>query len=165
MSGPQSLAPVHVQIMDYILANPHVNYSEVAAHFGYTQGWLSQIIHSDAFQAMLAEKQVEMFGDIKLTVKDRITGLAHESLRRLAEKVTAEQDIEKVANVADLALKAMGFGAKSSAPAVGAPIGQQNNLTIVGSVDRQTLDAARQLMHKPSQPEALPANPELVAAK
>ncbi len=155
--GPKSLAPVHVQIMDYIIANPTANYADVAAHFGYTSGWLSQIIHSDAFQAMLAEKQVDMFGDVKLSVKDRITGLAHESLRRLSEKITTEQDTQTVANVADIAIKALGFGARNpTSPAVGA---QQNNF-FVGSVDKSTLEAARQLLHKPA---ALPQEVEVIA--
>lgn len=159
--GPKSLAPVHVQIMDYILANPHVNYAEVAAHFGYTQGWLSQIVHSDAFQAMLAEKQVELFGDLRVTIKDRVTGLAHESLKRLNERVAVETDTEKLTDVADLALKALGFGAKSPQAAVGT-INAHN--VIVSAVDPQTLAAARQLMHQPKgqekaieAPEALPA--------
>lgn len=147
MGAIQQLSPTHVQIMDWILANPHRSLGECAATFGYSQAWLSQIIHSDCFQAMLAEKQVELFGEVRLTVKDRIIGLAHESLRRLTEKVAVEPDTEKVINAADLSLRALGFGAKAAPPSVGA---QQNNY-IFGTVDRETLDRARSLMQKPLQ--------------
>lgn len=161
MSGPAKLAPIHVQIMDYIMANPQCNYGDVAAHFGYTSGWLSQIVNSDAFQALLADRQVECFGDIRLTIKDRVTGLAHESLKRLNEKVGTEQDLGKVANVADIALKALGFGAQKgpAAPVAGMTV-NGNAVIVSGPVDAATLAQARQLMHKkegPAEPEALPA--------
>ncbi len=159
-TGPKSLQPVHVQILDYIMANPHVNYGEVAAVFGYTQSWISQIVHSDAFQALLAERQIEVFGDIKLTIKDRVTGLAHESLKRLTEIIPTQTDPDKVVNAADMALKALGFGASKGAAGVGSNT-QNNNLTIVGAVDPATLAAARQLMNK-SAP--VPGEPKLVEA-
>lgn len=155
MGTIQQLSPTHVQIMDWILANPHRSLGECALTFGYSQAWLSQIIHSDCFQAMLAEKQVELFGEVRLTVKDRIIGLAHESLRRLTEKVAVESDTDKVINAADLSLRALGFGAKASPAAVGTGGLQQNNY-FLGAVDRETLERARALMHKP-QPQELPA--------
>lgn len=168
MSNPQPvkrLNDVHIQILDYILANPGCTYAQISAVVGYSIGWISQIVNSDAFQAMLAERQIDAWGDIKLTMKDRVTGVAVVALERLTERLPVEQDISKVSNVADLALKALGFGAKPSASPVGTPsIGQQTNI-VVGSVDRQTLEAARSLMHKPSQQEALPAAADLESAK
>ena len=166
MASIQTLSPVHVQIMDWILANPHRSLGECAASFGYTQAWLSQIIHSDCFQAMLAEKQVELFGEVRLSVRDRIIGLAHESLRRLTEKVAVESDTEKVINAADLSLRALGFGAKAAPAAVGAGGMQQNNY-FVGAVDRETLERARALMNKPTPelPAPIDAEPALVVSK
>jgi hypothetical protein len=161
MGAIQQLSPTHVQIMDWIIANPHRSLGECAATFGYTQAWVSQIIHSDCFQAMLAAKQVELFGEVRLTVRDRIIGLAHESLRRLTEKVAVEQDIEKVTNAADLSLRALGFGAKAAPPPVGAGGMQQNNY-FVGSVDRETLERARALMHKPQQELPAPVEVEVL---
>ena len=146
--GPKELAPVHVQMLDWICANPHKSYGELAAVFGYTPGWVSQVIHSDAFQALLAERQTEMFGDIRLTVKDRVMGLAHESLKRLTEKVSTENDTDKIANAADIALKALGFGAKAAQASVGTI---NANQVVVTSVDPQTLAQARELMHRPRE--------------
>ena len=151
--GVKDLSATHVQIMDWIIANPHRSLGECAETFGYTQGWLSQIIHSDCFEALLAERQIELFGEVKLTVRDRVIGLAHESLRRLTEKVAVEQDTDKVANAADIALKALGFGAKAAPAAVGNFT--QNNTVVVNSVDPKTLAQARELMQRREVPPAL----------
>lgn len=159
----KKLNDVHVQMMDYIMANPGCTYEQIsAACGGYSIGWISQIVNSDAFQAQLKERQVEIFGDLKLTIKDRVTGLAHASLKRLEERIPTETDIDKVANVADLALKSLGFGPK--APSMGGPaVGQQNNF-FVGQVDRQSLEAARQLMHKTSAEKEINPLPEPAGA-
>lgn len=160
MSNPspiKRLNDVHIQMMDYLMANPGCTYEQLSAVTGYSIGWISQIYNSDAFQGMLKERQIEVFGDLKETIKDRVTGLAHVSLRRLTEKIPTEQDTDKVANVADLALKALGFtGAKPSPQAPAA--GNQTNV-FVGTVNKETLEAARSLMHQPKLPEKV-LNPE-----
>lgn len=151
--GIKNLAPVHVQMLDWIIANPHRDYGELAAEFGYTRGWVSQIIHSDAFRALLAERQGEMFSDVRVSVKDRIVGLAHESLNRLTEKMATEQDTDKIRGAADIALKALGFGARSQSPGIGT-INAQN--VVVAPVDAQTLAHARELMHRSHETEKPP---------
>lgn len=144
------MSPTHVQIVNWLLANPEKPLAACAAQFGYTQSWLSQVIHSDCFQAYLEERQIELFGDVRLSVRDRIIGLAHESLRRLAERVAVEPDLDKINNAADTALKALGYGAK---PAMPSTLVQQQQV-VVGTVDAKTLAAARELMHR-ARPEAL----------
>lgn len=142
-------------MLDFIMANPGCTYEQISAAIGgYSIGWISQIYNSDAFQALMNERQVEVFGDIKLTIKDRVVGVGHAALKRLEERLPVETDLDKVANVADLALKSMGFGAKSPS----APPGGQTNI-FVGQVDPATLAAARQLMHKPA---SLPSAEKLV---
>lgn len=150
MGNPQpvkKLNDVHIMMLDYCLANPGCKLEQIsAACGGYSIGWISQIYNSDAFQALLKERQAEVWGDVSMQIKDRVLGLAHVSLKRLEEKVQVEQDTDKVANVADLALKSLGFGAAKS-PAGGSTT---HNTVIVGSVDKASLEAARQLMHKPA---------------
>lgn len=153
--GPKKLQPVHVAMLDYIMANPGCTYEQVAASCGgYSIGWVSQIVNSDAFQALLAERQGECFGDVKLTIKDRITGVAQLSLKRIAELLPTQTDPDKVVNAADLALKALGFGQPSRGPQTPVGAGPTQNNFIIGSVDAQTLAAARELMHGP---KSLPA--------
>lgn len=150
-AGPKKLNDFHMQMLHYILQNPGCTYEQVAAALSegdpdrkYTIGWISQIYNSDAFQAMLAEHRDEVFGELKLTLKDRMNGVAHQSFRRLGELIPVQTDVDKVANVADLVLKGLGYGQAKQQPA-GPSIGQQN--IIVGQVDAQTLAAARELMN------------------
>jgi hypothetical protein len=162
----KKLAPVHIQMMDYIQANPGCKLEDVAAACGgYSIGWISQIVNSDAFQAMLKERQVEVFGELKMTIKDRVVGLAHLSLKRLEEKIPVEQDVDKVANVADLALKALGFGPKGpNTP--GAPgVGNQQNNFFIGTVDKETLEHARSLMPQRQLPEKVVSEETPAAAE
>jgi hypothetical protein len=105
--GITRVSHTHEAILQYMIANPAAQLSEVAAEFGYTQPWLSNIIYSDCFQAKLADAQGEIFGEVKTSVKDRITTLAHRSLTRLAEKIEIEQDTARITDAAELALKAI----------------------------------------------------------
>lgn len=148
-SPVKKLNDVHVQIMDYMMAHAGCTLEQIsAACGGYSIGWLSQIINSDIFQAQLKERQQECWGDVRATIKDRVENLAHVSLKRLEERVPIETDLDTVRNVADLALKSLGFG-QPKAPAHGPQV--NNNTLIVGAVDKESLEAARQLMHRPQQ--------------
>lgn len=150
----KKLSDVHLQMVDYLTTHPGCTLEELNAHLGgrYTIGWLSQIINSDAFQEQLAVARVEIFGDTKATIKDRVESLAHVTLKRLEERVPVETDVNRLTNAADLVLKSLGYGlAKAPAP------GTVNQTVFVGAVDKSTLEAARGLMHKPAE---LPAPAE-----
>jgi hypothetical protein len=107
------ISHTHDQIIDWLLANPNQPMSVCAAEFGYTAPWLSTLIHSDLFQAKLQERQETIFGEVALSVKDRITALAHDSLRRLHEKVQTCDDVDQLVSASELAVKALGFGPTS----------------------------------------------------
>ena len=139
MAELKNISVKHDQIMDWLIANPLLPLSACAAEFGITQSWLSCIIHSDLFQAKLAERQEEVFGEVALSVKDRITTLAHESLRRMTDKVMVENDLEKLTNASEVALKALGFGQ----PKPGAGVGPQVTVNVVS---RDILAEARRRM-------------------
>ena len=47
------LNTTHEMLMNWLVCNPEKSLRECADHFGYTQSWLSQIIHSDIFQHAL----------------------------------------------------------------------------------------------------------------
>lgn len=118
------ISHTHDQIIDWMLANPNQPQSLCAATFGYTQSWLSTLIHSDLFQAKLQERQETIFGEVALSVKDRITSLAHDSLAKLQEKIYSMDNPEHLIATSELALKALGFVGTSGA---GRPPIQVNN--------------------------------------
>lgn len=131
----------HDQIIDWLIANPWEPMSVCAAMFGYTQPWLSTLIHSDLFQAKLRERQDQVFGEVALTVRDRITALAHDSLKRLQEKVAGCENVDQLVSASELAVKALGFGPAPGRPSVQVTVNQQTNV-----VSKDVLAEARARM-------------------
>jgi hypothetical protein len=133
----------HEAILNWLIANPEQKLEDCAREFGVTQPWLSSLIHCDLFQSALREKQAYVFGEISITVKDRITHLAHESLRRLTERIeSGSVSNDQLIDSAELAVKSMGFGAPK-------PQGPINNNFVFQTpqIDASTLADARQLMY------------------
>ena len=148
--GVQRVSTKHVEIMNYMLLNPTHKLADVARHFGLTQPWLSCIIHSEAFQARLAEKQGEIFNGTVLPVKEKIAALAHQALDQIADRMPMMKD-ETVAAIADSTLDRLGFGSKALAPQ--AP-GQASTVNVNINL-RQELEDARRLIG--AAPAVLPA--------
>lgn len=152
------LSHTHQAIMAFMVENPEVPLDKVAAKFGYTQGWLSQLIHSSLFQAELHYKQDVHFGEAALSVKDRITEAAHQSLARINERVqSGVVSTDTLVDIAEMALKNLGYGAPKAAPQ--AVI--NNNTYVNQPVDRTILAEARATMqqrapltleHQPHEP-------------
>jgi hypothetical protein len=159
--GIKRVSHLHDQIMDWLIANPALPLSHCAIAFNRTQPWLSTIIHSDCFQARLRERQDGVFGEVALSVKDRITALAHDSLERLGQIIETTKDERLVLDSAETALKAMGF-----APAKNLPSGNvynfQQNTVIAGTVSKETLANARALMDQAHAVAQVPPTPPLL---
>ena len=143
MAEIKSLSITHVSIMDFLMANPTMHLSDVAKHFGYTQPWLSQIIHSDAFQNMLKEKQNIAFHHTVLPLREKITQAAHQALDKVMNLLPQETELRTVKDVAESMLDKIGYGSKGI-PA-GATINQQNNF-IMPNATSEEVAAARALM-------------------
>jgi len=110
----------HDAFIDVIVANPSVTQREIAATFGYTEGWVSQVMSSDAFKARLEERREEIVDPVlRASVKERIEGLAMQSLEVLKRKLEGPNVSDKLAaEVFKTATMALGFGARSpQAPA------------------------------------------------
>ena len=57
--GPRRVKYSHDAMIDLIIASPGIQQNTLAIHFGYTVGWISTIMQSDAFQAKLAARKDE----------------------------------------------------------------------------------------------------------
>lgn len=145
MAEIKSLSVRHNEIMDYLMANPTTRLGDVARHFGVTQPWLSQIIHSDIFQASLREKQDVAFHHTVLSVREKIEHVAHMALDRLAETLPLESDTRTLNTVAENVLDRLGFGTKQISPST-----TQNTTINVLSVE---LQEARALLGKAERPQ------------
>jgi len=114
--GVVKIRYTHDAMIDQILANPCISQNQLAIHFGYTAGWVSQIISSDAFQSRLAERSKEIVDPIlQVSVKAQFEGLISRSLEILRHKLDKPPDQipdNLALRSADLAAKALGYGAR-----------------------------------------------------
>jgi len=154
MSEIQTLSIRHEAIMDYLMANPTVRLMDVAKAFKVTQGWLSQIIHSDAFQQKLSEKQNVVFHDTVLPLREKMVLVAHQALDRLAETLPMETETRTVAQVAEGVLDRLGFGTKNQPPV---QVHQHQHVHLL----RSEIEAARELIGaRPGPPLGVTINGE-----
>lgn len=111
--GPARVHYTHDAMIDLILMEPNISQNEIAKQMGYTHGWVSRIIGSDAFQARLAERKVEVVNpEIKQNFEERVKGLAAQSLEVITRKLEATSSPELAIKALDISVKALGMGAR-----------------------------------------------------
>lgn len=102
----------HMDMIDFILANPGCSQNALAARYGYTAGWVSNVMASDAWQSAMAARRSEMVDPtLVATIDERFRGLTLRSITRLMEKLDAPQVSDQVVlRAVELGAKAMGVG-------------------------------------------------------
>jgi hypothetical protein len=105
----------HKALIDLIIEHPEMLQNELAAHFGYTAGWISNILASDAFQAAMEARREEIIDpELKATIEERFRALVIRSTQVLMEKLNGKQVSDNVAlRAAELGAKALGIGGHS----------------------------------------------------
>jgi hypothetical protein len=109
----QKVSNKHEAILQHMLANPGQKLGEVAAAFNVSQPWLSCIIHSDAFQRRLRERQDETFHHTVLPIRDKMNIVAHKMLDKLIEAPSEAIDVDTALETAEAMLDRLGFSPKS----------------------------------------------------
>ena len=70
--GVEKISYTHDGMIDHILANPGISQGELGYIYGYSAGWISQIMASDAFQARMHERREAIIDPaIRLSMKER----------------------------------------------------------------------------------------------
>lgn len=106
----------HDAMIDLLIANPMITQRELANNFHYTEGWVSRIIRSDAFRERLASRKSEVSDPLVLqSVEQRFEALVARALEVLEGKMDAEPTALLALKTAELASKALGYGAKTPA--------------------------------------------------
>ncbi len=142
----QRVSIKHDAILDYLLVNPAQKLGEVAKKFDVSAPWLSVIIHSDAFQAKLAEKDGICFSTTIVPLREQLMGVAQVGVEKLGEcleNASAVSDKQFIADTTDSILKNLGYSPKSVAPASPSGNTTNNNVFIV---DKMALASAREKM-------------------
>lgn len=104
----------HEHMLNWMIANPTANRTEMAAQFGVTRAWLSTVIHSDVFQAKLTLKQGRVENAVVAGIEDKLLGAAHMAAERMMELIPLESELKNVSGSMDTALKNLGYGQRSA---------------------------------------------------
>lgn len=144
---------VHEAMVHYMVRYPHATLREVAEHFNYTPSWVSRICASDMFKKRLAEVRKDHFANLATTVVEKVEGLAHAALDKMARHLDASEDPKYVKEVAKDALTMLGYGAKSS-PAAVSVNGDGAQVMVVA--DASTLARARAIMQNQGASNVIP---------
>lgn len=116
MGRLKKVSYTHDALIDLIIERPEMDQNHLAAHFGYTPSWISNILASDAFKAKMAARREEIVDpELKATVKERMEALLVRSVHVLMKK------LERTDVPDNLALRAAELGAKSLGLGVAAP--------------------------------------------
>lgn len=118
-----NVSHVHDAIMNWMIANPERSLRECAQAFGYTQSWLSTMIHSNLFQARLKEKQEQVFSGIAVSINEKLAAGADIGVTKLVEKLETSEDPRFIKETTQMMLEKLGFGAATRV----AGAGQVNN--------------------------------------
>lgn len=104
----------HEQIINWLIANPHLSLGECARTFNYTQNWLSQVIHSDMFQAIYRRRVEEEGGLVVHTMANKLTGLAAAVVDKTLERIEMGLASERfLSDTTETVLGALGYSAKA----------------------------------------------------
>src|SRR5882672_1671819 len=146
----------HEELLEFLLVNPRASLTEISLYFNATPSWISIVKNSDAFRELWAKRRGEHFNRVSINVSDRITALAEVTVDALTVKMenaiaSDTATIDQLKEVGDMALKALGFGAKhSSSISI-----QQNSTTSNVFVDKATLERAREARRSIQHSETL----------
>jgi len=135
----------HEALVNWLVENPERSLRDCAEYFGYTQSWLSQIIHSDIFQARLGARQDAVFAQVAQDIPAKLRGITDVALEKLGRKIEEVEDADFILDATDKLLHRNGYAPNSSRN-----VGGPNSLTVnqqvnVFAVDRNMLADARAL--------------------
>lgn len=134
----------HHGIMLWMLVNPHKPLKECAKELGYSQPWLSCVIHSDAFQAQFDELKIQSRDDVCMGLKDKMTGLAHQAVDKLSDQIALSEDPSFILSAADKMLSKLGYAPQTA----NVNINTGGGAIAVTQVSRETVENAQALRLK-----------------
>ncbi len=158
--------PLHVAIVDWELQNPGGRLAECAKALKYSEGAISQVRNSDAFQdyrsRCLQDHQTRISDD----VINKVGGLVDLSLSEMMYRIQHDKTLsmEELRLTTDLALTALGFNPKHT----GQGSHPWHNVVVVQGADHALLERARDKMRTvtlDAAREALAINGEATAVK
>lgn len=145
------ISNTHNAIADWLVANPGKGQlGRCAVCFDVTRSWLSTLIHTDAFKALLRNKQEGVYEDVVIPLVDKIMGVAHRSAEVLGELLDDSQDEKLKHSIAKDTLAMCGYGTGAGTGTVVNNLTQNNQFNVNGDA----LEKAKRLRDErfPSPP-------------
>lgn len=133
----KDLSHTHEAMMDWMLMNPGHSLTQMSAAFGYTVPWLSRLIHSDIFQARLAERRKEVELRICDDIPAKLRGLGHLAIERMEEKLAASPDPRFIRESFDSIMHRLGYAPQARVAPQG--VNLQLNAFVVSKEELQTM--------------------------
>lgn len=123
----------HDKVIDIIVANPRVTLDDISGVFGYTPGWLSRMMNSDAFKLRMAVRRNELVDPlITAALKERFEAIAMRGLEVIQQKIDQPAEVVKFSDAAkavELGAKGIGIGGFGVRPTV-----EVNNFDLRGAL-------------------------------
>lgn len=136
MSAILKVNYTHDAMIDILIANPAVSQADIARSFGYTQGWISQILSSDSFKFRLAERKKELCDPLVVkTLEERFEAVVRRSIDVVMEKLDTNPTADVALKGLELGAKALGYGAK-----VPTTVTQNNYIAVVPAKSASSKD-------------------------
>jgi hypothetical protein len=126
----------HEAILQWLVTNPNRTLGDCALFFGFTQAWLSQIIHSDLFQARYREEMAALGEDVYQNVGSKLKAIAALALDKQIAILERGKPSERfLIDAGSLALKSLGY--------LNSDVQQHQHLHLHANVDAELLRNAR----------------------
>lgn len=127
-AAPQAIQKInysHDAMIDLLIAHPSISQNALAARFGYSPAWVSQIMSSDAFKARLAARRAELV-DPKITqaLEAGYDAIIERSQELLLRKLSRDEPSD------NLVLRALELGARARGHGAGAPPAQSGDVHV-----------------------------------
>lgn len=128
--GENAIAKVgwtHDAIIDLIIAHPEFTQNELCERVGYTPGWMSRVINSDAFQNRLAGRRHELVDPVVTQgLNERMRAVSSRSADVILDALDQPNPSKAVALKAlEISARAAHYGAK--VPRIAVQVNVQNN--------------------------------------
>jgi hypothetical protein len=117
-NGIQKLKPVHEALLDLIIAHPDWKQRQYAHSLGYSQGWMSQILASEAFRKALAKRRDEVIDPvIKASLSERFEANVRLALNLISRRLHSKDVSDNfILRVAEMGSRALGLEAAPQSP-------------------------------------------------
>jgi hypothetical protein len=133
MAGSTQILEVrefHDMLARWMILHPTATLKETAEHFKVSIGWVSIVKNSDAFKVHYRKLTDATFADALEEIQGQTIELASNTLAILNDKVRKDGKAfspAELLQVADTALKRLGYGLGPRAPSGGVKVNIQNN--------------------------------------